>query len=222
MDQDELYREAKKYYANILTPFSPLVTKKIEEVLALDVPVDVIAGSHGVIWRDDPTQIVHKYLEWADAYQENQITIVYDSMWDGTRRLAEAAAEGIRSVDESVLVKLFNSASRDKNDIVTEIFSSKAILFGSPTINRGILTSMAALIEEIKGLRFKGKKAAAFGCYGWSGESIEVINEGLREGGFEIVDEGLKVLWNPDEAGIQAAREFGGRIAEISRRKAAR
>lgn len=209
VDQEELYQEAIKYYANILTPFSPLVSKKIKEVLALEVPVDMIATSHGVIWRDNPTQIVEKYLEWADAYQENRISIVYDTMWGGTRRLAEAIAEGIHTRDPDVDVRLFNNAKRDKNDVMTEIFVSKSILFGSPTINKGILTSMAALIEEAKGLRFRGKKAAAFGAYGWSGESVQILSKALEESGFELVNEGLKTLWEPDEEILKTAREYG-------------
>ncbi|GAI77343.1 unnamed protein product, partial [marine sediment metagenome] len=89
VDQDELYAECMKYYANILTPFSMFVDKKIKEVLDLKIPIDIIATSHGVIWRDNPTQIVEKYLTWANDYQENQITILYGTMWDGTKRMAE-------------------------------------------------------------------------------------------------------------------------------------
>jgi anaerobic nitric oxide reductase flavorubredoxin len=75
VDQAELFQEAIKYYANILTPFSQVVDKKIKEVMALNVPVDMICPSHGVIWRNDPLQIVKKYLQWAGDYSENQITI---------------------------------------------------------------------------------------------------------------------------------------------------
>jgi len=175
----------------------------------LKVPVDMIATSHGVIWRDNPTQIVEKYLEWADEYQENRITIVYDTMWGGTRRLAEAIAEGIHRADPAVDVRLFNNAQRDKNDVMTEIFSSKAILLGSPTINKGILTSMAALIEEVKGLRFRGKQAAAFGPYGWSGESVPLLTKALEGAGFKVVNDGLKTLWEPDEKILDTARSYG-------------
>jgi anaerobic nitric oxide reductase flavorubredoxin len=211
--QSELYEEAIKYYANILTPFSPLVTKKINEVVGLGLPVNVICPSHGVIWRDNPLQIVHKYLEWADDYQENQITIVYDTMWDGTRKLAEAIAKGIKEKDGKVTVKLRNISRSDINDVVTEIFRSKTILFGSPTINRGILNAMAALIEMVAGLRFKGKKAAAFGCYGWSGESVKILNEALGKAGLEVVHEGLRTMWEPGDDEVAQALQFGREIA---------
>jgi len=165
--------ECIKYYANILTPFSPMVTKKINEVLSLNLPLDMICPSHGMIWRDRPEQIVEQYLKWADNYQENQITVIYDTMWNGTRKIAESIVKGIRESDKEVEVKLYHLEKRDKNDVITEVFKSKGIIIGSPTVNKGVLTSVAAILELIKGLKFKEKKAAAFGCHGWSGESAK-------------------------------------------------
>lgn len=212
VDGDDLYKEAIKYYANILAPFSPLVKKKIEEVAALDLPLDMICPSHGIIWRRDPMQIVNQYLKWADSYSENQVTIVYDTMWNGTRKTAEEIAAGIGETNDSATVKLYNAARSDINDIVTEIFKSRAVVFGSPTINKGILHTMAGLLEMVKGLKLKNKKAAVFGCYGWSGESVKLLQDGLIEAGFEIAGEGLKVYWNPDRAALDKARDLGRKI----------
>ena len=213
VDQNELYTECLKYYANILTPFSSLVEKKIQEFLGLNLPLDIICTSHGVIWRNNPAQIVERYLQWAKGYKENQITIVYDTMWNGTRVMAESIAKGIVRTDHDVNVKLFNIASSDKNDVLAEVFKSKAVVFGSPTINRGILTSLAGLLEEIKGLSFQEKKAAVFGSYGWSGESTRVLAESLQQAGFTVVDDGLKVLWNPSEQSIEECVSYGRKLA---------
>ncbi len=213
VDQSELFGECIKYYANILTPFSPMVIKKIKEVLGFNLPLDMICTSHGIIWREKPEQIVEQYLKWADNYQENQITIVYDTMWNGTRIMAEKIASGIKEGDKAVNVKLFNLAKSDKNDVITEVFKSKAILVGSPTINRGILVSVAGILEELKGLKFKNKKAAAFGCYGWSGESTKLISETLKASGFEVVDDGIKTLWNPDDENTTKCFEYGKQLA---------
>ncbi|MFA6940665.1 MAG: anaerobic nitric oxide reductase flavorubredoxin [Clostridiaceae bacterium] len=217
VDTSELYQEAIKYYANILTPYSKFVENKISEILGLNLAVDMICPSHGIIWRDNPLQIVNKYMEWAKNYKENQITIIYDTMWNATRRMAETIAEGISSVDKTVTVKIFKSGKGDKNDILTEVFKSKLILVGSSTINKGILSSAAGVLEMIKGLNFKEKKAAAFGSYGWGGESVKLITEELSKAGFEIVSEGLSELWNPDEAGLNRCRDFGKSIAESSK-----
>lgn len=214
VDQDELYDECIKYYANILTPFSPLVTAKINEVVGMNLPVDMIATSHGVIWRNDPLQIVTKYAEWAKDYKEDRITIIYDSMWGGTRKLAEGIAKGIAEASPSTDVRLHNVGKSDKNDAITDIFRSRAVLVGSPTIGQGILSAVAGILEEIKGLKFKGKKAGVFGCYGWSGEGNKVLAENLKAGGFELVGEGLKNQWNPDDAGCAAAVEYGKLVAK--------
>lgn len=214
VDQAELYQEAIKYYANILTPFSALVTKKIEEVLSFNLPLNMIATSHGIIWRENPAQIVLKYLEWAKQYQENQITLVYDTMWNGTRRMAEAIAAGIKEVDKDVVVKLFNAAHTDKNDIITELFKSKAILFGCSTVNKGLMNAVGGLLDMIQGLGFKNKKGAAFGSYGWSGESVAILEEKLKASKIEVVQEGIKVLWNPDEEAMEACKEFGRNFVE--------
>lgn len=212
-DQDELWAESIKYYANILTPFSSLVAKKIAEFAGLGLPLDIICPSHGVVWRDNPLQIVQKYQEWSKDYQENQVTLIYDTMWDGTRILAENIARGIHQTDPSVKIKIHNSAKTDKNDIITDVFKSKAILMGSPTINRGILNSVAGLLEAIRGLGFKKKKAVAFGSYGWSGESTSIIDDGLIKAGFELPDEGIKALWNPNDEAIVKSVEYGRQFA---------
>lgn len=214
VDQAELLQEATKYYANILTPFNRFVVKKIEEVLSFNLPVDMICTSHGIIWRDNPLQIVNKYMEWAKNYKENQITIIYDTMWNGTRRMAEAIGEGIKALDKDVVIKIFNSSKSDKNDIITEVFKSKMVFIGSPTINKGILSSTAAIIEMIKGLEFKEKKWVAFGSYGWSGESVKIITEELKKAGLEVINDGIKELWNPDEDALNRCRDFGKDILE--------
>jgi flavorubredoxin len=215
VDQTELYQEAIKYYANILTPFSKLVEKKIEEVVALNVPVNMICPSHGIMWRDNPLQIVTKYMEWAKDYQENQVTIIYDSMWDATKKMGEAIAAGIKSVNPGLNIKLFNTAKSDKNDVITEVYKAKAILVGSSTINKGILHSVAGMLEQIKGLGFKNKKAAAFGSYGWSGESVQIISDELKKAGFEVIDNGVKALWNPDQESLDKCFDLGKQFGEV-------
>ena len=214
VDQNELFHECIKYYANILTPFSPLVIKKIEEVLSFNLPLSMIATSHGVIWRDNPAQIVHKYLEWAKDYQEDRITILYDTMWEGTRIMAETLARSINEASPETTVVAHCLSKFDKNDALTDVFRSKAVLLGSPTVNKGILTAVAAILEEAKGLKFRNKKAAAFGTYGWSGESVPLLTKALGEAGFTVVDDGLKALWSPDSSSIEAISAYARGFVE--------
>lgn len=214
VNETELMYEAEKYYTNILNLYSPMITKKVKLILDMNLPICMICPSHGVIWKENPMQIVNQYLTWANAYQENQVTLVYDTMWQSTRLMAEAIADGIQQAAPDTTVKIFNIAKDDKNDVLTEIFRSKAVLVGSPTINYGHSFAIAGLLEMMKGLKFKKKKAAAFGSYGWSGDAVKQINALLTEAGFELVNEGIAKLWVPDDTALEDCRQYGRNFAE--------
>lgn len=201
-DQCLLHKEAMKYFANILNPFAPILTKKLEEIGKLNLPIEMIAPSHGAIWRDDPLQIVNLYATWAMAYQEDQVTVVYDTMWEGTAKLANALATQLHKESPNTVVKVFNLAKADKNEIMTEVFKSRAIAVGSPTVSNSYLSSMAGWLEFLKQLKFKNKKALAFGCYGWSGESVKRLEEKLKEAGFDVIEENIRIQWTPEEADL--------------------
>jgi flavorubredoxin len=211
VNQEELYEEALKYYANILTPFSSLVTKKIDEVMSLNLAVEMIAPSHGVIWRKDPLQIVKKYQHWARQEPEKSAVILYDTMWNGTRRMAEAIGEGLAA--ESVPCKLFHMGVADRNDVITEVFKSKAIIVGSPTFNQGILPTISPILEDLKGLRFQNKVGAAFGSYGWSGEGVKIIEEHLGRSKIPLISEGVQAKWQPKPDDLAKCRELGQKVA---------
>ncbi|KUI98263.1 anaerobic nitric oxide reductase flavorubredoxin [Vibrio sp. MEBiC08052] len=214
VDQNELMEQCLRYYSNILTPFSSLVTAKIKEVLSFNLPVDMIATSHGIVWRDNPTQIVHQYLAWADHYQEDRITILYDSMSNNTRMMADAIAQGFYDVDPKVAVKVFNVAKHDKNEILANVFRSKGIFVGSSTMNNVMMPKIAGMLEEITGLRFKNKKAAAFGSYGWNGGAVDRIHARLTDAGFETTLS-LKTKWRPDGQAMRTCREHGRQVAKL-------
>ncbi|NMD98334.1 MBL fold metallo-hydrolase [Selenomonas bovis] len=198
-EQGILWHEALKYFVNILNPFAALIPRKLEEIAALQLPIEMIAPSHGAIWRERPFTIVEKYDEWAKAYQEDQVTIAYDTMWNGTEVIAHAIAEEIKRQSPATVVKVYNIAKSDKNEVMTEVFKSRAIAVGSPTYINGVLASVRGWLAFLKSLKFKKKRAAAFGCYGWSGEGVKVLQESLQDAGFAVVDEHVKSLWNPGE-----------------------
>ena len=217
VDQGELYEEALKYYANILTPYSNLVLKKIEEVVGMNVPVAMIAPSHGIIWRDNPLQIVTKYQEWANQEPEPRAVILYDTMWQATRRMAEAIGDGF--ADRGVDYKIIHAAVTDRNDAIVEVFRSRAVVIGSPTLNYGVLPTIAPLLEDLRGLKFKNKIGAAFGSYGWSGESVKVIEEHFAKCRIPVAREGIMCKWQPGARDLEACRAFGRELAEMTRKK---
>ncbi len=215
VDDCELMNEAMKYYANILTPFSNFVREKIAQIKDMNLPIDVIAPSHGLVWRNEPMRVIEKYLEWASDYQEKVVTVLYDTMWNGTRVMAENIVVGLKEIlGEDWLVRLHSVSRGDKTEIITDVFRSKMVLAGSPTVNRGILSAMAGILEEIRGLSFKNKKAATFGAFGWSGEGARIIEDGLKNAGFEVVSEPMKAMWAPDSEALEKCREHGKGLAQ--------
>lgn len=198
-DQDLLYSEALKYFVNILNPFAPILSKKLDEIAALNLPIDIIAPSHGVIWRDNPMQIVETYAKWADPEPEDQVTVAYGTMWEGTAKIARAIADEIARQSPETVVKVYNVEKSDRTEVMTEVWKSKAIAVGSPTVVNNMLAGVEGWIAFARQLKFKGKRAAAFGCYGWSGEGVKLVAEALGKAGFEVVEENVRSLWNPGD-----------------------
>lgn len=211
VDECELFQEALSYYANIVTPFSKMVRQKIEQLKSLNLPVEMIAPSHGVIWRSNPLQIVEKYYEWANDYQEDFVAILYDTMWEGTKKMAYAIAQGLQT--QGIPAKILHTAKTDLTTVLAEVFKAKAVLVGSPTVNNVVLHSTAAVLQAMKGLKFRNKSAAAFGTYGWSGESVKIITQALEEAGLKILQEGLRLQYNPTKEEINECIAFGQAFA---------
>ena len=172
----------------------------------------MIAPSHGVIWRKDPMQIVDKYYEWAQDYDEGYVAVIYDTMYDSTRTMADAIAAGL--ANQGVSYKIFNVALTDESDLMTEIFKAKALMIGSCTVNNSILRPTAGLLEEIKGHKLKGKLGAGFGSYGWSGEAPKIISTALEGAGLHIPQAPLSFKYRLTQDELQQCVAYGEAFAQ--------
>lgn len=212
VDECELYQEAIKYYANILSPFSPLIKKKVEEIRNMNLAIDMIAPSHGVIWRENPSQIIDKYYEWSQNYNKGHVVIIYDTMYDATAKMAEAIGEGL--LKSGIYYKMFNSSVTDASDLITESFKAKGIIVGSCTVDNSVLRSISGLLDGIKSRKFKSKVGASFGSYGWSGEAPKIIKRELEAGGMKVPQEPIAFKYRPTDDELQKCVEFGKKFAE--------
>jgi anaerobic nitric oxide reductase flavorubredoxin len=211
VDEHVLMEEAKKYYANILMPLAPIITRKLEEVTKMGIPIDMIAPSHGLIWRSEPSKIIKTYLDWSADTSVNKVIIVYDTMWGSTEMMAHAITEGV--VSQNVDVKLMKLRVADTTDIITEILDAKAIVVGSPTIHNGMFPTIGGFLTHITGLKPKGKLWSFFGSYGWGGGAVNNMIEMVKKAGFNIYEPNIQVKFVPDQEDLKKCFEFGQQIA---------
>jgi flavorubredoxin len=211
VDEHVLMEEATTYYANILMPFAPLITRKIQEIIQMGIAPAMIAPSHGIIWRSNPSKIIKTYLDWSAGLSRNKVVIIYDTMWESTDKMARAIVEGATS--EGVEVKLLKLRASDQTEAVTEILDAKAIVVGSPTLNNGMFPTLSSFLTHITGLKPKGKLWSFFGSYGWGGGAVRGMTEMAKKAGFDILEPGIEVKYVPDREDLKKCFEFGKQIA---------
>jgi anaerobic nitric oxide reductase flavorubredoxin len=211
VDEHVLMAEAKTYYANILMPFAPLITRKIQEVVQMGIPIAMIAPSHGIIWRSDPSKIIKAYSDWSAGVSKNKVVIVYDTMWGSTDKMARAIAEGVAS--QAVDVKLLKLRAAGLTEAMTEILDAKAVIVGSPTLNNGMFPTLGSFLTYAVGLKPKGKLWGFFGSYGWGGGAVRGMTEMARKAGFEVHEVSIEVKYVPEREDLKKCFEFGQQIA---------
>ncbi len=211
----EIMPHARKYFANILLPYSPLILKLADKIGELGLSLDMICPDHGVIWRKDPSKIVQAYVEWSRQEPKKKAVIAYDTMWQSTRRLAEEIADALAARGVAAMPMHLRACHR--SDVMTEVLDAGAVLVGSPTMNNGLFPTVSDFLTYMKGLKPKNKVGAAFGSYGWSGEAVKMITGELEEMKFQVVDPGVRVNYVPDGEALEACRELAGRVAEALR-----
>ncbi len=209
----DMEREMAKYYANILLPYAPQAIKLLEVFPSLNLDIDVIAPDHGPCWRGELlTKPLELYAKWAAQKPTKKAVVFFDTMWHSTEKMAMEISDGIRAAGADVRVMPLEAYNR--SDVVAEILDAGAIVVGSPTINNEMYPRTADVLTYIKGLRPQNKIGAAFGSFGWSGESVAKINEYLTAMKVELVHPGLKIKYIPGKEDLEQCFEMGKTIGE--------
>jgi flavorubredoxin len=211
VDEHVLMEEAAIYYANILMPVAPLITRKIQEIIQMGIAPVMIAPSHGIIWRSNPSKIIKAYLDWSSGLSRNKVVVVYDTMWGSTDKMARAIAEG--AISEGVEVKFLKLRASELSEVVTEILDAKAVVVGSPTLNNQMFPTLSSFLTYITGLKPKGKLWSFFGSYGWGGGAVKSMIETAKKAGFDVLEPGIEVKYVPDQEDLKKCFEFGRQIA---------
>jgi anaerobic nitric oxide reductase flavorubredoxin len=210
VDSDLLFHEAEAYYANILMPLRGAVGRAMKALG--DLPIEAIAPSHGVIWRKDIEGILNKYSQWISGYTKPKVVIAYDTMWNSTKSIAYAIAEGI--VSESIETRVYNLTENHRSDVITDILEASVVLVGSPTLNNHVYPSVAEFLAYMRGLKPMNKIGAGFGSYGWAGGAKRFVEEQMKLAGIELIESDLDFVFKPNEDEWKKSYDFGVMIAK--------
>jgi flavorubredoxin len=211
--------EAATYYANIVLPYSPIVLKALDKVMATGWSIKIFAPDHGPVWRKDLGWIIELYKKWASQKPTAKAVVVYGTMWHSTEKMARAISEALSVA--GIQVKLLSMNETHRSEVAYEVLNAGALIVGSPTLNNNILPQMADVMTYLKGLKPANLIGAAFGSYGWSGESVKDMEGLLKEMKVEISAEAVSVKNVPDRSVLEKCAELGRTIAaELIRRTA--
>lgn len=206
-EKDWIY-EAKKYYANIILPYSKIVTAFLGQVTKLGIKPSIICPDHGPIWRKDPSKIINLYAEFAAQKNKNKVLVIYDTMWGSTEKMASSVTDGL--IAAGVEVKQMSLHAAHRSDAATELLDSAGLVLGSPVLNQELYPSLGDLITYFKGLKKQNLVGAAFGSYGWSDGALNELETIMKEKlNIEIAAPAVKSRFVPTEDKLKECFELG-------------
>ena len=215
VDRCELFRQAKKYYANIVLPYGPQAQAALKAVKGLDIKM--IATSHGIIWRSYIKEIIEKYEAWSTYQVEEKAVVAFDSMWHSTELMAREITDAF--IAEGIPATLFDIKATHASDMILEMMDARYIAVGSPTLNSNMLPTVAGFLAYMRGLmpRSPQRIGLAFGSYGWAPLGPKQVFEGLEQCKFNLPVPVITQQWIPTEEKLAELQAAVRRVIEESK-----
>ncbi|MFA5038176.1 MAG: FprA family A-type flavoprotein [Candidatus Omnitrophota bacterium] len=213
--EEDCLEEAARYYANILMPLGGVIARKLEEFGKLGLPVDMIAPSHGAIWRKDPSRIIRAYQDWTAGRTKHKAVIIYDTMWESTDKLARRLAEEISAA--GMAVNLHNIRKNPGSAVIRDVLDARVLLFGSPTLNADMFWTMGGFLTYLRGLKPTRKKVGIFGSYGWAGGATRAIRKEIEAMGLEVIEPPFEVQYVPSEEELSKLTEYAKVVIQAAK-----
>ena len=218
-DFEGQYLDSFKYYFDIIMrPFSRFMLRAIDKVKPLDL--NFICPGHGPMHKENMKKALELSSEYAEHYMKivsetnrMNILIAYVSAYGYTKEAAHLIAEGILETKD-ITVDITDIENIPLEELELKLIMADGLLIGSPTINQNTLLPVYKLLALINPIRDKGKLGGAFGSYGWSGESPNLILENLRLLKLKIFEETLSFKFSPDNHKKEYLKEFGRNFAQ--------
>jgi len=210
ISDDAFWKNRKFYFEAIMRPFKKFALEAMDKIE--DWEVEIVCPSHGPVLREDFTHTKATYRKWAtDVKRDKKVLVGYLSCYGYTKALAEEVYKGIK--DNGVIADLIDLSSGDVEDLVKIIEEAEAVAIGSATINRDVLEPFSNLFGRVCTYIVRGKKAVAFGSFGWSGEAVKHMTERLTQLGYEVVGS-YKTKLKPNEEALKDAYDLGVQLAK--------
>ena len=218
-DKVENFDHAFDYYFDvILKPYSKFMLKAIEKIRPLEI--NAICPGHGPVLRSYWKKYVDRSEQLASEYLTNatpripQVLIAFVSAYGYTKEMAVFLAEGIKQAGE-IETELMDLEVSSLGEMEEKMIRNSALVVGSPTINQNTLLPVYKLFSIVNPIRDKGKPAAAFGSFGWSGEAIGIVEENLKQLKFKLFDLNASYKFYPQDTKANEIRKFGKRFGDF-------
>lgn len=214
-DLCEIFKQAKKYYANIVWPYGMQAHKALEAVKGLDLKM--IAPSHGCIWRSHIDEILEKYEAWTTYQTEEKAVVVFDSMWHSTESMAREICDAF--IAEGVSAQLVDVKTTHISDIMLYMCDAKYVAVGSPTLNSNMLPTIASFLTYMRGLSPKNEQriGLAFGSYGWAPLGPKQVYAELESAKFQLPVPVVAQQWIPSEENLAELQDTVRKMIEAAR-----
>ncbi|HEU68879.1 MAG TPA: FprA family A-type flavoprotein [Candidatus Acetothermia bacterium] len=201
--------EVVRYFANIVGMHTRPVLRAIEKLQGLSI--EVIAPSHGLVWRREPGRVVDLYGRLARMEGEPAVTVVYGSMYDHTRQMADAVACGVTAA--GVPVRVVDAARVHPSTVLAEAWRRKGLIVGSPTYDTGIFPAVGQALRLIARKRLGNRVVGLFGSFGWRGGAVGKLAGLVDELGWELLGK-VEFRGAPTADDLAQGRELGQAVAE--------
>lgn len=216
LDQAALAEDRRYYFDCLMAPNARQVTTALEKLASL--PVRIYGVGHGPVVRYGVHEITQAYWHWVQQQrdQDLSVTLIYASAYGNTATLAQALARGVTKA--GVTVEAINAEHASPDDIKVTLEKSAGFLIGSPTLGGHAPTQIQTALGIVLSTASKSQLAGVFGSFGWSGEAIDLLENKLKDAGYSLAFEPVRVKFKPTQVTLKYCEELGTDFAQALRK----
>ncbi len=181
---DELYKSAKRYYAEIMMPFR-LMCKNYTKMIKEEIKPEMVLPSHGPVHKE-PSYILDAYEDWSSDTCKNLVLLPYVSMYGSTEEMIDYLVKGLEA--KGIKTLKYDIVEGDLGDLAMGLVDAATVILGSSMVLAGP-HPMAANIAYLAGvLRPKTKFASFVGSYGWGGNLFGKLGDMLANLKLDVIE----------------------------------